>query len=159
MFHISMPEPRTMMNSKVPPGCWVDQHDWSDWPLGDHACSPGEWPFNLEAPRHSREFAGILRWFLKKHPSLHEPDLGDYLALAEKCAEGRTITAQVDFNPETAVYQLCLTIYECRVDGQLGSKEMDRFWDLERDKPEFEALRHHVWVTHQQRPFPGLART
>lgn len=158
MLRMTTPEPHTMVNSKVPAGCWIDQSDWSRWPLRDYACSPNEWPYNLEAPQGTREFAGIVGWFLDKHPRLYEADVGDYLKLVNECAPGKTVTASVDCDPETGRYQLRFTIYGCKQRSRLESRELALIWAREDQLPELKALHDHVWVIDDHRDFPGLAR-
>lgn len=158
MLDTHMPDSATRVASKVPAGCWIDQSDWSDWPQGDHACSPNEWPYNLEAPQGSREFAGIIGWFIDKHPRLHEPDIGDCLKLVNESAPNRQVTAQVDCDPETGHYELRFTIYECLELADFETVEMERYWAREAEMPQVRALSGHVWVTASTGPFPGTAR-
>lgn len=158
MTNMSRAQTRHLDPSPIPKHCWVPDSDWSRWPSEHSACSPGEWPYNLEAPIGTREFCRIVDWFLSKHPRVYEPDIGDCLTLAKQCAPGKTITAQVSRDPETGDYELCFTIYGCTKSKGLSAKEMDLYWAREAKRPELMALHHHVWVTYSCTAFPGLTR-
>lgn len=155
MLDTHMPDAATKVGSQVPAGCWIDQSDWSDWPQGEHACSPNEWPYNLEAPKGTREFCRIIDWFLRNHPQLYGPDLGQCLALIEECAPGKTVTARVSYDPEMASYTLWFTMYECQMDDDLDSQELTLYCNREREFESLSDLNELVAVWHHARPFPG----
>lgn len=150
--------PETPIRTAVPPGCWVDQDDWTEWPRSDYVCNPSEWPYNLEAPKGTREFSRIIDWFLRNHPQVYGPDLGTCLALIEECAPDKTITARVSLDPELGTFTLCLRVYECAMSGRMRSKELDLYWQREEEHPHLKELHCHVSIWHAGRGFPGHDR-
>ncbi|MDH0868397.1 hypothetical protein [Mitsuaria sp. GD03876] len=148
---------RVASTNRIPEGCWVYDADWSKWPSACYPCNPNEWPFNLEASKGTRTFHEIIGWFLKQHPQVYPPDVDQLLSLVEQCAVDKTITAQVDMDPDAGTYQLRISMYGCpRANGRLVAAELYRLWELEKAHPALAALAGLISVEDEAGSFPPV---
>lgn len=142
---------------KVPEGCWVYEDDWTRWPSSIYECNPNEWPYNLEAPKGTPTFHEIIGWFLGRRPQISPPDLSALLSGIEQCAADKTLTAQVEMDPESGDYQLRLALYACpRRKGHLLAPMLEQIWSVDGLGPVRDALFPHVRLVAEDGNFPPL---
>ncbi|RZI57068.1 MAG: hypothetical protein EOP37_21880 [Rubrivivax sp.] len=74
-------------------------------------CSPGDWPYDLQALRGTQDYDDVIDWFACKHPHLHREDFATLDRELTICAGERQISVRVIRDPEEYNLSLQFTLF------------------------------------------------
>lgn len=107
-------------------------------------CHPNEWPYDLEAVHGTRDYDGIIAWYLRKKPFLDRAHVADLQGLFFKYTPGGTHTVHVAVDPEEGHMCLCFTHYCEHSPGWIGTQAAEGFFAEWGRRPWIQRLFPHI---------------
>jgi hypothetical protein len=114
-------------------------------------CSPGEWPYDLQALRGTADYEDILEWFAQKHPHLLREDFWVVDRELARCAGDRQISVRVTRDPEEYNMGLQFTLFGYSPEAGYPYAEIEAFDSLHTTVPAIDRL----WLVVFARAWPG----
>jgi hypothetical protein len=114
-------------------------------------CSPGEWPYDLQALRGTEDYEDILEWFAQKHPHLLREDFWVVDRELARCAGDRQISVYVVRDPEEHYLGLQFTLFGYAPDAKYPYPEIEAFDALYESVPAIARL----WLVAHANAWPG----
>ncbi|MFX1681649.1 hypothetical protein PV762_20720 [Mitsuaria sp. CC2] len=114
-------------------------------------CSPGEWPYDLQALRGTEDYEDILEWYAQKHPHLLREDFWVVDRELARCAGDRQISVRVIQDPEEHNLSLQFTLFGYALDSEYPHPEIEAFEALYTTVPAIDRL----WLIAFVRVWPG----
>lgn len=114
-------------------------------------CSPGEWPYDLQALRGTEDYEDILEWYAQKHPHLLREDFWVVDRELARCAGDRQISVRVTRDPEEYNMGLQFTLFGYPPEPDYPCAEIEAFYVLYESVPAVRRL----WLVTSARSWPG----